>query len=142
MKHTKRLVALLLCLTLVFSLLGCNSAPQESAPTAAPTEPAPTDPPAEEIYTTARQLLESADKITLDVITTTTTTVADQEFTVIEKDILSYNGYGTDAIQASLKKSITNAHDPKVAVEDETSLPTSTRTHIETFSANSGITLI
>lgn len=116
MKHTKRLVALLLCLALVLSLLGCNSAPQETTPPT--TEPAPTEPPAEELYANARGLLESAEKITLDVMTTTTTTVADQEFTVIEKDILSYNGYGTDAIQASLKKSITNAHDPKVAVED------------------------
>lgn len=118
MKHAKRLVALLLCLTLVFSLLGCNSAAQEPAPTAAPTEPAPTEPPAEEIYTAARQLLESTDKITLDVMTTTTTAVANQEFTIIEKDILSYNGYGSDAVQTSLKKSITHLHDPKVAVED------------------------
>ncbi len=116
MKHTKRLVALLLCLAMVVSLCGCNSAPQETTPPT--TEPAPTEPPAEELYASARGLLESAEKITLDVMTTTTTTVADQEFTVIEKDILSYNGYGTDAIQASLKKSITNAHDPKVAVED------------------------
>lgn len=116
MKNIKRIIALLLCLTLMTGLFGCGSTPQETLPPV--TEPAPTEPPAEDLYAAAKASLESADKITLDVMTTTTTSVADQEFVIINKDILSYNGYGTDTCQISLKRSITYLHDPSIAIED------------------------
>lgn len=118
MKNLRRMFALLLCVLLAVCFLGCQSAPVETTPPT--TEPAPTDPPptAQEIYAAACDLLDTA-KVTLDVLTTTTTTVADQEFSVVTKDILTYNNYGSDAFQSSVTRSITTAdRDPNVAIED------------------------
>ena len=91
MKNMKRLIALLLCLTLMTGLFGCSSTPQETAPPPT-TEPAPTEPPADELYASACDLLTSSSKITLDVLTTTTTSVADQDFTIIAKAITNCRG--------------------------------------------------
>lgn len=99
-KHT-RLIALLLCFVLLFSLIGCTSEPEP-----VPTEPPPTEPPApsaSELYAEARKALDSAQSITLDVEVTTYTTVNGEKYSEQAAQTLSYSGIGTEAFAADME---------------------------------------
>ena len=82
MKQFKRLIALVLYLSMALCLFGCNTTPEVTEPPV--TEPVVTEPPAPEaaaVYADARSLLDTASALTLDAVVTRTTTVADQPFT-------------------------------------------------------------
>lgn len=107
MKLYKRLLALLLCLSMVFCLFGCDTAPVETQPTETTQQPTETDPPeptAEEIYADARAALDAASNVTLSITEDTTTTVAGQDFTERSQITLTYAGIGTDALQVAMEE--------------------------------------
>lgn len=107
MKKHARITALLLCFVLLISLIGCTNEPAPTEP--APTEPVPTVPPvptASERYAQAREALDSAQSITLDVTVTTYTIVNGEEFSEQSVQTLSYNGIGTDAFTADMESAI------------------------------------
>lgn len=100
-KHT-RLTALLLCVVLLFSLIGCTSNP-------APTDPLPTEPPvpaASELYAQAREALDNTKNITLEVTATVYTTIGGEEFSEQSVQTLSYCGIGTDEFAADMASTI------------------------------------
>ena len=99
----KRLLALLLALVMMVSLFGCQK-PQVETPTE-PTAPS-TEPPTElapdalQIYADASAKLKSAD-VTLDVVTTKTTSFGAETLTEETTAVLTYTGLGTENPQSS-----------------------------------------
>ena len=104
MKQFKRMIALLLCLSIVLCLFACNIFPQqESTPTE--TDPVVTEPPAPnaaEIYAAAREALDSAADITLSLTVAAYTTVNNDEFSRRNTQTLTYRNLGTDDLLISL----------------------------------------
>lgn len=97
MKFT-RLIALLLCAAMLLSMVGCSQTPAETTapPTEPPTTAAPTEPPADQIYAAARAALDSADHVSSELVITTLTTVAGDEFSQRSTQTLTYQGIGTE----------------------------------------------
>lgn len=99
----KRLFALLLAAAMVLSLFGCTEAPTPTEPSAQPTqtteatEPAPD---AAQIYADAIAFLSAGD-VTLDVVSTKTTTFGAETLTEETSAVLSYTGMGTEDLRAS-----------------------------------------
>ena len=94
MKKLTKLTALILCAAMLLSMVGCTQAPVETA--APPTTAAPTEPPAEDIYAQARAALDQADHVSLELLITTYTTVAGDEFSEQSAQTLTYQGIGTE----------------------------------------------
>lgn len=121
-KLTKR-IALFLCVAMVLSLFGCTAQPAET--TVPPTEPpatttAPTEPPAEDVYAEARSALDSASDISLELLVTTTVTVAGEIFSEQSSQKLTYLGLGSDSRQVSLEEKIEyNVHVEEDEDEEE-----------------------
>lgn len=120
MKTMKKWTALLLCIAMVVGLVGCGTQNEETQPSVtAPsvtqppvtvpptTEPPVTEPPAENVYADARTMLDSTDAVSLDILVTTTTTVAGQVFFEQSAQVLTYTGLNTDALQVSLTEDLT-----------------------------------
>ncbi len=106
MKNWKRLIALVLCLGMLLSLLGCTGDPVETtAPTEPPTE-TPTEPPATDVYAQAREGLDALTDISLEVIISTYTTVAGDEFSQRSTQNLTYRGLGTDGLQVLMDETM------------------------------------
>lgn len=101
----KKILALFLAIAMVLSLIGCTQEPTTTEPSTEPsvetTEPAPD---AAQIYADACAAL-GAD-VTLDVVTTKTTTVGDQTLTVDTTQVLTYAGVGTDAPMIHLQQTV------------------------------------
>lgn len=102
----RRLLALLLCAALVFSLFGCT---QEPAPaeTTAPTTPteattAPTEPPVTDRYAAAKAPIVEADDLKLVITRTKTLTIGSETFQLDSEQRLTYTGIGTDGLQVTL----------------------------------------
>ena len=96
----KRLLAMLLALTMLFALVGCT---QEEAP------PETTQPGAEqfkEMYEEAAKKLESSAAVTLDVELTELLHVEDKEFETDKKQVVSYSGLGTDAALIRMEEDV------------------------------------
>lgn len=95
----KQLLAFVLVLFLALSLFGCQQDPTPTTQTTtAPTEttlPAPTAPDALTAYGSARALMDAAQEATFDILLTTTMTVADQHFTSLSAQVLTYNAMDT-----------------------------------------------
>lgn len=104
MKKRNRLLALLLCAAMVFSLLGCNSDPAPTDPPA--TDPPPTEPPALEAYAEALPALEAASDVTLNITTFTQTYVAGEHLSKGSEQVLVYTGLGTDSPAVSSTDSV------------------------------------
>lgn len=113
MKQFRRLTALLLCLAMVLCLFGCDTKPEPTEATEPTvTDPPPTEPKVDEVYAGARAALDSAENLTLHLTVTTTTIVADQIFTELSEQVLTYAGLGSDALQVAMEESVTyNIHD-------------------------------
>lgn len=107
MRNLKKLIALLLCLSLLAGMVGCGAKPVETAPPTEPPTEAPTEPPAEDVYAEARAALDSAADISLELLVSTTITVAGQTFTEVSDQTLTYAGIGTDALKVALNEEIT-----------------------------------
>lgn len=95
MKIPTKLMALVLCIAMILSLVGCTQKPAEST-TPSTQPPAPTEPPADEVYAQAREALESAVDISLELLITTYTTVNEDEFSEQSVQTLTYQGIGTE----------------------------------------------
>ncbi len=93
MKHIRR-ITLLLCALLVLALVGCTGGPAE---TTLPPTTVPTEPPAASVYDGARQALDNARNITLDVTMTVYTSVNGDQFSERSVEALTYQGLGTEA---------------------------------------------
>ena len=99
MKKLNRILSLVLCAALVLSMVGCAGTPAETtappvetaAPTAAPTEPAAAD-----VYAAAREALDSASHLSMEVVVTTVTEVAGDEFSQKSAQTLTYKDMDTE----------------------------------------------
>ena len=127
MTRYSRLVALLLCISMLISLAACNSQPEQSTPeTIAPTEaPVPTEtlaptepePDARELYEQSREALLSAQHLTLNITDHTDYTVADTEFGYDRALVLQIAGQGTDAARIKVSEEI-NGNDFEDSFDD------------------------
>lgn len=105
MKTTKRLLALLLCAALVFSLFGCS---QESAP----TEPsitettAPTPSPLE-LYTTAADALTAGEYARMEADISRTTAVGADTYSKTSHQQYTWKNWGRDAMQGKVTEEST-----------------------------------
>lgn len=111
MKKLHRLLALLLCASMLLSLLGCQNNTGTAEPTTdtttAPTEttePLPPEPTAEEIYAEARAVLDALSDVTLSITEETTRVIAGQDFLERSEITLTYAGIGTEALQVSMEE--------------------------------------
>lgn len=97
MKKLNRILSLVLCAAMLLSMVGCTQKPAETTPptTEAPTT-VPTEPPADQVYAAAREALDSASHVTLELVVTTSTNVAGDEFTHKSTQTLTYKDTGTD----------------------------------------------
>ena len=132
MKQFNRLIALLLCVSMVLCLFGCDTAQEPTEPTV--TEPVVTEPPAPdaaEVYANARAKLDGADALTLDITVTTSTTLADQLFTQQSGKVLTYSGIGTEELMVAMEENIAyNIHEEdEEEEEDDEELPVYTEVY-------------
>ncbi len=125
MKKLNRILALVLCAAMLLSMVGCTQKPAETtAPpaTEAPTT-VPTEPPAEDVYAAAREALDQASHVTLDLIVTTSTNVAGDEISEKSTQTLTYKDAGTDeAIIVRDEVLEYNIHDEDYNAEDANSV--------------------
>jgi len=123
MKTVLRLIALLLCFTLLTGIVGCGQTPAPTEPTVFETQPptqAPTEPPADLTYQEAADKLAGLSDVMLESLLTFTTTVADQTFTEQRQQTLTYAGIGSDAAQISLVEKLRfNIDDPQKSAEEK-----------------------
>ena len=123
-KHT-RLIALLLSIAMLLSILGCGNAatPTQPATTTQPppeTTQAPTEPPAQDVYAQARAILDGASDIALELMITSHTTVAGEEFSEQSTQTLTYQAIGTDEAIIALTEDVRfNVHSDEYDPEDE-----------------------
>lgn len=98
MKKTHKILALVLCASLLLSMAGCAQKPAETtAPptTEAPTS-APTEPPAEDLYAAARSVLDNAAHFSTELVITTHMEVAGDEFSQKSIQTLTYKDLDTE----------------------------------------------
>lgn len=86
----KKLIAVILCAALLLSMAACSQVPTESTATV------PTEPPAKDVYTQARDALNSLSDVTLDLLITTVTTVDGDVFSEQSAQTLTYQARGTE----------------------------------------------
>ncbi len=93
----KKLTALILCFAMLLSLAACTQEPAVTTapPTEAPTT-APTEPPAEDVYAAAREALDAMTHITSELVITTITEVAGDEFSEKSVQTLTYKDLETE----------------------------------------------
>ena len=117
MTRYSRLIALLICISMLISLCACNSQPEQPVPesiaptealvpteTLAPTEP---EPDAGALYEQSREALLSAQYLTLDIADHTDYTVGAAEFSYDRALVLQISGQGTDAARIKVSEEIT-----------------------------------
>lgn len=94
----QRLLCLILCAAMLLSMVGCTqTTPQETtAPSTVPSTAAPTEPVPGDIYAAARDSLDQASHLSLDVVISTLTQVGGDEFTQTSTQILTYQDLGTE----------------------------------------------
>ena len=97
MKKLTRILALVLCAAMLLSMVGCTQKPAETTapPTEAPTT-VPTEPPADQVYAAAREALDNASHVTLELVVTTFTEVAGDVFSEKSTQTLTYKDLGTE----------------------------------------------
>ena len=97
MKKFSRMLALVLCAAMLLSLAACTQKPAETTapPTEAPTT-VPTEPPAGDVYAAAREALDNASHVSMEVVITTVLEVAGDEFSQKSSQILTYKDMDTD----------------------------------------------
>lgn len=108
MKALKRMIALLLAMSMLFAFVGCTGDPAaDPQPSTEPTEPPtePTEPPVDWVgmYTDALAKLEGHTSMTLNVEEETTTTLAGKSFPSATEYIAKYQGLGTDNLLARME---------------------------------------
>ena len=101
----KKLIAMLLCITMVFSLVACTQEPAE--------------PSAAEVYTAAADALNALTDVTLELVIDTMTMVGGDEFTEKSTQTLTYQGIGTDEAIISMDETLEFALHLPADEEDE-----------------------
>lgn len=107
MCRTKRLLAILMCLTLLLGLFGCgNTTPVKTVPTEPPATEPPTEPPVSDQYTQAAQTLRDAKNLSIDLTTAKTITTGIDSFELESEQELILTGIGTDTFVASMTEEL------------------------------------
>ena len=121
MKKQAKLIALLLCAALLISMVGCTKAPAETtAPATEPPTTAPAAPDPSELYAAAREALDSAEHVSSELLITTYTTVARDEFSERSAQTLTYKGIGTEDMVIVMDEAADyNVHSEEFDPEDE-----------------------
>ena len=98
MKNMNKLLAWLLCFAMLVSMAGCTKPPVETTapPAEVPTTAAPTEPDPSDIYAAAREALDNAAHLSMDVTVTTVTEVAGDEFSQKSAYTLTYKDLDTE----------------------------------------------
>lgn len=97
----RRILALLLCAALIFTLCGCG---QEDTPTE--TTAVPTEPPVSLLYTQAKAPVLEASNLELTVTSKQTITIGAEIFQLETKQSLTYADLGTDTLQLTLTEEL------------------------------------
>lgn len=107
MRKTRTLLSLLLCVTLLLGMLGCNSqTPAGSGTTDPPGTEAPTEPPVSDLYTEAAQLLRDAQDLAVELTTKKTITASAGTFQLVSDQELTLTGIGTESFAASMTEDL------------------------------------
>ena len=101
MKALHKSLALLLIMSLLFSIAGCKQTPAE------PTVPPVTEAPELTAYREARAAVDSADSLSLRVQTLKTTTVGGETFTTESDQTLEMAGLNTDSFCIRAEEDLT-----------------------------------
>lgn len=101
MKTLHKTLALLLILSLLFSIAGCKQTPAE------PTIPPVTESPEVTAYRDACAPIESADSLLLRITATKSTSVGGETFVEESEQTLRMSGIGTDAFMFHSKEDLT-----------------------------------
>ena len=110
MKILTKILALVLCAAMLLSMVGCTQKPAETTvpPTQAPTT-VPTEPPAEDVYAAARDALEQAAHVSLEILSTTHTYLGKEQFSERSTQTLTYKDMGTDNALVLLEEKLESA---------------------------------
>lgn len=121
MRKLTKITALLLCAALLLSMVACTKAPAETTvPTTQAPTTVPTEPPAEDVYAAAREALDSAEHVSLELVITTLTTVAGDEFSEQSTQTLTYKDMGTEEAIVSMEEDLLySVHNPEEDTDDE-----------------------
>lgn len=112
MKITKRILALVLCLSLVLGMAGCKK--DDAQPEAVQTKPAQTQAPvlsAEELYSAARAAVDGASDLSVRVAVEKTTIAGSETLTESSHQVISLTGRGTDSAKVLLSEMLTYGED-------------------------------
>ena len=115
----QRLLALLLVLAMLLSMAGCSQPPppETTVPTAEATS-VPTEPTAADVYAAARETLDNAAHLSMEVVITTVTDVGGDEYSQKSTQVLTYKDISTEegviVCQEDLEFSVhSEDHDPE-----------------------------
>lgn len=114
---TRRILALLLCAALVFSLIGCTKEPEPTETTAA-TQPTETEPTGLTAYNEARAAIDAAYTLTLRSTINRSTTIYGETISSITNQTLHYAGIGTDTLLVSCESNIAYASGYKTTTQE------------------------
>lgn len=109
----RKFIALLLIFAMTLGLFGCSAEPQETKntkppETTIPTLPPETEPAADILYSQARQAIDEAKNLSLEISTRKNYTVGQENFEYDSAQTLLLSGIGTDALQAQLSENLTS----------------------------------
>ena len=111
MKKLTRPIALILCIAMVLSLIGCSGKPVETtAPTTIPTEPPTTAAPQPDgaaLYAQGRLAVDEAENLQLRVSAYQTRKVAGEEYAESAEQTIALQGIGTESLQVTVEDSTT-----------------------------------
>lgn len=106
MTQFRKLLALLLCAAMVFSLFGCNQEPVATEAPTITTAPPATEPDAAELYANAAQTIRDAQNLTLKLYVEKTFEIGLDTYDTVSSQKLVLSGIGTDSLKASLSETL------------------------------------
>lgn len=112
MKSLRKLFAVLLCLSIVFSLAACQTKPADNTtePSTESTEPSgsePDTPTAAEVYDNAKAALDSAVALEMVVTAAEIKTFAGERYEQTTSQTITLTGCGTDSFKSYVTENIT-----------------------------------
>lgn len=109
----KKLLAVLLCISMVFSLAACHNdkptvpSTEPSAESSGPSESEPDVPTAAEVYDMAKAALDSAPALELTITATEIKTFADERYEQTTSQTITLTGRGTKSFESYVTENVT-----------------------------------
>ena len=120
MKKMNKILSLVLCAAMLLSMAGCKQEPAETTvPTTQAPTTVPTELPAEDVYAAAREKLDKASHVTMEMVITTFTEVAGDEFSQQSTQTLTYKDMGAEEAVVVMEEALLyGIHDPDAEEND------------------------